>query len=170
MTRQGENADNLLIMKEIMSSPIFGISLVSLVLSCNLTSCGKKTTTTGDHDLLVINDLNQMSKSSDGTLFTGLSVEHTGVGFSNPLDTSHPLKRLYAMGYAVGGVAIGDLNGDKLPDLFFTSGPRENALYLQKKGGKLEFEEFAEAGVGGGDRWGTGAALADIDNDGDLDL
>jgi hypothetical protein len=70
----------------------------------------------------------------------------------------------------VGGVAIGDLNGDKLPDLFFTSGPRENALYLQKKGGKLKFEEFAEAGVAGGDRWGTGAAMVDIDNDGDLDL
>ena len=80
------------------------------------------------------------------------------------------MKRLYAMGYAVGGVAIGDLNGDALPDLFFTSGPRENALYLQKKGGKLEFEEFAEAGVDGGDRWGTGAAMADIDNDGDPDL
>jgi len=169
MTRQVKVGYNLLSMKEIWSKPIFGIALLSLVLSCNLTSCGKKTAADA-HDLLSISDLNQRSKSSDGTLFTGLPVEHTGVGFINPLDTSHPMKRLYAMGYAVGGVAIGDLNGDKLPDLFFTSGPRENALYLQKKGGKLEFEEFAEAGVGGGDRWGTGAALADIDNDGDLDL
>ena len=127
-------------MKEIMSSPIFGISLVSLVLSCNLTSCGKKTTTADDHELLSSNDLNQRSESSDGTaLFADLPVEHTGVGFINPLDTSHPMKRLYAMGYAAGGVAIGDVNGDALPDLFFTSGPRENALYLQKKGGKLEF-------------------------------
>jgi hypothetical protein len=158
-------------MKGIWSRPIFGIALLSLVvLSCNLTSCGKKTAADA-HDLLSINDLNQRSESSDGTtLFTGLPVEYTGVGFINPLDTSHPMKRLYAMGYAVGGVAIGDLNGDALPDLFFTSGPRENALYLQKKGGKLEFEEFAEAGVDGGDRWGTGAAMVDIDNDGDLDL
>ena len=63
MTRQGENADNLLIMKEIMSSPIFGISLVSLVLSCNLTSCGKKTTTTDDHDLLVIRGVDPVHRS-----------------------------------------------------------------------------------------------------------
>ena len=170
MTRQVENVHNSLIVKEIWIKPIFGMALLSLALSCSLTSCGKKTTDE-DLNILPINDLNQRSESAEGiALFTDLPVEHTGVGFINPLDTSHPLKRLYALGYAVGGVAIGDLNGDKLPDLFFTSGPRENALYLQKKGGKLKFEEFAEAGVAGGDRWGTGAAMVDIDNDGDLDL
>ena len=175
MTRQVEIVHNLLSMKDICIKTIFRIALLSVaVLSFNLSSCGKKTETeavSDAQDLLSINDLKQTSELSEGTtLFTGLPVEHTGVGFTNPLDTSHPMKRLYAMGYAVGGVAVGDLNGDALPDLFFTSGPRENSLYLQKKGGRLEFEEFAEAGVAGGDRWGTGAAMADIDNDGDLDL
>ena len=175
MTRQVEIVHNLLSMKDICIKTIFRIALLSVaVLSFNLSSCGKKTETeavSDAQDLLSINDLKQTSELSEGTtLFTGLPVEHTGVGFINPLDTSHPMKRLYAMGYAVGGVAVGDLNGDALPDLFFTSGPRENSLYLQKKGGRLEFEEFAEAGVAGGDRWGTGAARADLDNDGDVDL
>ena len=28
---------------------------------------------------------------------------------------------------AAGGIAVGDLNGDDLPDLFFVGGPAENA-------------------------------------------
>ncbi|MCH8923837.1 MAG: VCBS repeat-containing protein, partial [Planctomycetes bacterium] len=68
-----------------------------------------------------------------------------------------------------GGVAIGDVNGDGLSDIYLTSGPRDNRLYLQT--GDLRFEDVtARAGVAAPGTWSTGASLADVDGDGDLDL
>ncbi len=170
MLRQEESCSKSLILRILRGCSIIGVSL----LSFSLVGCGG-----GDQDgaganserenLLKVSDLG-VRKGGDGSIFTSLSEAVTGVGFHNPIDTSHPLKRLYSLGYAAGGVAIGDLNGDGQPDLFFTSGPGKNAVYLQKPGGNLQFEEANEAGVGGGDYWGTGAVMVDIENDGDLDL
>jgi len=77
-----------------------------------------------------------------------------------------------------GGLAVFDANGDGLLDLFFTNGattpglkkePRHsNRLYLNR--GELRFEDAtAEAGLAG-EGFSIGAAVADYDNDGDLDL
>ena len=110
------------------------------------------------------------SEPTGETLFQRLAPEQTGVAFQNRIDISHPLKRLYHSGFVCGGVAIGDIDGDGLPDLFFASGPGQNKLYRQTETA-FRFEDItAAAGVGGGKAWGTGAALADLDNDGDLDL
>ncbi|WOO40940.1 FG-GAP-like repeat-containing protein [Rubellicoccus peritrichatus] len=110
------------------------------------------------------------AQTEEIVLFEHLTPESTGVDFENSIDITHPLKRLYPSGYANGGVAVGDVNGDGKPDLYLVSGPGENKLYLQ--GEPFEFEDVtAQAGVGGGDdTWGTGAAMVDIDNDGDLDI
>ena len=88
----------------------------------------------------------------------------------NPIDTAHPLKRLYQSGFASGGVAIGDLNGDGLPEVFLASGPSQNALYKQTA--PLVFENVAEsAGVEGGtEAWASGVVFVDIDGDKDLDI
>ncbi len=103
------------------------------------------------------------------TPFTLLSPKSTGIEFQSPLLEDHPLNYLYHSGFACGAVAIGDVDGDGRPDLFFTNGPGKNALYLQR--GPLQFEEAPAAlGLSGGNRWGTGCAMVDIDNDGDLDL
>ncbi|NIP97241.1 MAG: hypothetical protein GWO24_28945, partial [Akkermansiaceae bacterium] len=49
-------------------------------------------------------------------------------------------------------------------------GPVENALYLQR-GDNLVFEDVSvAAGIGGGEAWGAGTAVVDIDGDGDLDI
>lgn len=80
------------------------------------------------------------------------------------------------------GLAIGDYDGNGLPDLFFTSiyderiddirflgwGVTGNRLY-RNLGGRV-FEDVTEvAGVRDGG-WGWGAVFFDFDNDGDLDL
>ena len=111
----------------------------------------------------------QIPQQGEQTRFTPMPSSETGVTFANMIDPEHPLRRLYVTGYAGGGVAIGDLNGDKRPDIFLVSGPGNNKLYLQTK--PLTFlEQSSAAGVTGGTAWGTGAALADIDNDNDLDI
>jgi enediyne biosynthesis protein E4 len=114
--------------------------------------------------------LNALRTSSPGApLFESLSVEQTGVAFVNPLLIDHPLNALNGSGFVCGGVCIGDINGDGRPDLYLISGSGRNRLYLQS--GDVQFTDATDAtGVDGGEAWGAGGALVDIDNDGDLDI
>ncbi|MGY8688065.1 MAG: FG-GAP repeat domain-containing protein, partial [Verrucomicrobiales bacterium] len=121
-------------------------------------------------------DFSPRSQGSGGMLFEKLSPDRTGLRLINPIDITHPLKRLYVGGYASGGLAIGDVDGDGLQDIFAVGTSVKNDLYLQEKDAKggpsLRFTDVTVKvpGMGGGELWGAGAALADIDNDGDLDL
>ncbi len=67
-------------------------------------------------------------------------------------------------------VAVADVDGDGLPDLFFVNQIGKSALYRNLGGDR--FEDITEsAGLAiGGDRACVGASFADIDNDGDPDL
>ncbi|MFT5105850.1 MAG: hypothetical protein ACI9UA_001472 [Pseudoalteromonas tetraodonis] len=108
-------------------------------------------------------------KASSGKLFSELDRSVSGIDFINPIDTKHPLKRLYTSAFGGGGVAAGDIDGDRRPDLYFVSGARENRLYRNLGDGEFA-DVTAAAGVGGGDAWGGGAAMVDVDGDGDLDI
>jgi cytochrome oxidase Cu insertion factor (SCO1/SenC/PrrC family) len=66
-------------------------------------------------------------------------------------------------------VAVADVDGDGLLDLYFVNQVGKNRLYRNLGGGR--FEDITDrAGVGVGDRASVGAAFADIDNDGAPDL
>ena len=108
--------------------------------------------------------------SATGSLFRGLTAQETGIDFENPIDTNHPMKRLYHSGFVCGGIAVGDLNNDGKPDIFLNSGPRPNRLYLQDS--KLEFRDATEAAglAESVDKWSTGVTMVDVNNDGNLDL
>ena len=110
------------------------------------------------------------AQPTDGPLFTLLPASETGITFSNDLDEGPEVNVLsYEYLYNGGGVAVGDLNGDGRPDLYFTSNQNANALYLNK--GDFQFREVtAAAGVADRDGWTTGVTMADVNGDGRLDI
>ena len=103
-------------------------------------------------------------------IFQQLGKEHTGITFSNVLTENDSLNYFtYSYLYMGGGIAAGDINNDGLIDLFFTGNMVPNKLYLNK--GNLQFEDISEkAGVAGDSRWYTGVTMADVNNDGLLDI
>src|SRR5258705_526260 len=104
------------------------------------------------------------------TFFEALAPSATGVTFVNrlPEDTTFNILN-YLYYYNGGGVAAGDVNGDGLPDLYFTANLGPNRLYLNK--GNYRFEDVTErAGVGGPPGWKTGVTMADVNGDCRLDI
>jgi hypothetical protein len=94
---------------------------------------------------------------------SGITFEHhfldseTGISYKiNPYDHGS-------------GVAIADVNGDGLDDLYFLDFRGPNALYVNR--GQMRFEDVtAAAGVGVPRSISVGAAFGDYDGDGDADL
>ncbi len=105
------------------------------------------------------------------TLFTLLSPAKTGVTFSNTLTEGLNTNVLmYEYFYGGGGVAVGDLNNDGLPDVYFTANMATNRLYLNK--GNFQFVDITDAaGVTGREGpWKTGVTMADVNGDNLLDI
>jgi hypothetical protein len=104
-------------------------------------------------------------------LFTLLPAEKTNVNFANTLTEGLNTNVLmYEYFYNGGGVAVGDVNGDGLDDIYFTGNMVSNKLYLNK--GNLRFEDItAIANVAGRESpWKTGVTMADVNGDGLLDI
>jgi hypothetical protein len=104
------------------------------------------------------------------TLFTLLEADNTGIDFVNKVEDTDTLNILdYLYYYNGGGVAIGDINNDGLPDIYFSSNMHSNRLYLNK--GNFSFEDITvKAGVAGKGNWKTGVTIADVNGDGLNDI
>jgi hypothetical protein len=109
-------------------------------------------------------------KDDQSKLFTRLSSSRTGIHFRNILKENEQANVLqYTYFYNGGGVAIGDINNDGLPDILFTGNMVPNRLYLNK--GNFVFEDITEkSGIARYQGWCTGATMADVNGDGKLDI
>jgi enediyne biosynthesis protein E4 len=120
----------------------------------------------GDADLLFVNSTWWQGKVPPAKSPTTAALyqndgqgRFTDVTRGSGLDVS-----LYGM-----GVACGDFDNDGRVDVYLTA-VGENRLFRNLGGGKFA-DVTAPAGVAGpAGEWSTGAAFADMDNDGDLDL
>src|SRR5436190_2043392 len=105
----------------------------------------------------------------DGHLFTRLPSTYTGVRFENRLTDTRDLNVFtYRNYYNGGGVALGDLTGDGLPEIVLTSNQGGTRLYLNE--GKFRFRDVTEAAGLKSKGWTTGVTLADVNGDGRLDI
>lgn len=121
--------------------------LVALVLAC-----GKGAETT-----------------STRPLFKLLSPNQTGITFANTIPTSdsiNVLTNVYL--YNGGGVGVGDIDNDGLPDIFFTGNMVSSRLYLNR--GNMRFEDITQSAGVTTSRWASGVSLVDINSDGYLDI
>jgi len=108
--------------------------------------------------------------SGDKKKFRLVPSSDSGITFRNTLKESVEFNIFnYMYFYNGAGVAVGDVNGDDLPDIYFTSNQEPNKLYLNK--GNFKFEDITDAaGVAGFNGWTTGVTMADVNSDGKLDI
>ena len=114
-----------------------------------------------------------LSACGNGKLFESMPARLTGIDFSNDVKETQSLNILnYLYMYNGGGVAVGDVNNDGLPDIYFTANQQSNRLYLNR--GNFSFEDITEkagvAGAAGPSVWTNGVTMIDINSDGWLDI
>jgi hypothetical protein len=107
------------------------ILMLAAFLSLNFNSCVKE------------NPNEKVTEEKTPPLFTLMSPEKTGFDFVNEIVNNKELNIFkYRNFYNGGGVAIGDINNDGLPDIYMTANMGPNKLFLNK--GNLQFEEISE--------------------------
>ena len=103
-------------------------------------------------------------------MFVKLDSTQTGIGFINEVEDGPEYNILtYRNFYNGGGVAIGDINNDGLPDVFLTANLGDSKLYLNK--GNFQFTDITlSTKIKSKRGWRTGVTMADVNADGWLDI
>ncbi|MDN5201289.1 VCBS repeat-containing protein [Fulvivirgaceae bacterium BMA10] len=103
-------------------------------------------------------------------LFTLLDSSRTGLDFANFIEDKRDANVLiYESFYDGGGVSLGDINNDGLLDVYLSGNQVGDRLYLNE--GNLRFKDITNsAGIKNIGSWSAGVTMADINNDGWLDI
>jgi len=102
-------------------------------------------------------------------IFRLLGPARTGVAFANTITTDDSVNmKSEIFIYNGAGVAVGDIDNDGLPDLFFTGNMVPSRVYLNKD--HMRFEDITQSAGVKTSGWSTGAAVVDINDDGYLDI
>ncbi len=135
-----------------------------LLLSLAFTSCDE-TQETEKQEIKT----QEKSEPKELPLFTKLTEEESGFFFLNEINQTSDVNVLaYENYYNGGGVGVGDVNADGLPDLFLTGNIFGGRLYLNK--GNLQFEQISESANVFTTGFTTDVSFVDINQDGYQDI
>lgn len=141
--------------------------LVLTVIMIALLSCKEDNTDTSNSPA---RPTEKKVEKNESELFEFLDASVTNIDFKNQITETESFNfLLYEYLYNGGGVAIGDINNDGLDDIYFSGNTVSNKLYLNQGG--FKFKDITEsAKVNGGSGFKTGVTMADVNNDGLLDI
>ncbi len=161
------------------SNPLTSVFLSSALLICSLIASGRSegaeepSNHTITLNLLQGRKKQQIAAAQKMQTFYGFQfsdhIVESGIRFEHHI-VDDAGKEYKAAHYDHGnGMAVADVDGDGLPDIYFTTQMGTNQLWRNVGGGKFE-DITRKAGVGLPDQVSVTASFADIDNDGDPDL
>ncbi len=120
-----------------------------------------------DHPWTFHGDYQERSLRSPVGKEDGFTEIPNAIAFSNRISTSAFVTNRHVVNGS--GVSIGDIDGDGLPDIFLAA--MEHHSTLHRNLGEWEFEDITlDSNLGLVNPRSTGAVLADVDADEDLDL
>ncbi|WP_066756520.1 VCBS repeat-containing protein [Crocinitomix algicola] len=137
---------------------------LSLIASCALLAC------TGSSDESN-NKNNNSEEKVESMRFETLSSNDTGIEFFNTIEETEEFNFYnYEYIYNGAGVAVGDVNNDGLPDLYFSGNQVQDKLYLNQ--GDMKFKDITETAFdeNANEGWHTGVTMVDVNGDGWLDI
>tara|TARA_R110000787_G_scaffold59922_13_gene135919 strand:- start:14528 stop:17929 length:3402 start_codon:yes stop_codon:yes gene_type:complete len=115
--------------------------------------------------------LNTNSDNLSETFLHLVSNEKSGINFINKVkETNSRNYKSYLSYYNGGGVSIGDINNDGLPDIYFAGNDSKDKIYLNT--GNFTFKDITESsGISKENYgWSFGVNMVDINADGFLDI
>jgi hypothetical protein len=133
--------------------------LFAISILVSLSSCKNENKTVSDN-----------ATTEETKLFTIINSTESNIHFQNTLEETINFNYYkYNYTYIGAGVATADFNNDGLEDIFFISNSFDNKLYLNK--GDFKFEDITKsAGIIKRKGFDTGVSVADVNNDGYLDI